>query len=225
MEKEKTYAQEFGKNLEKIRTSQGYSRRTLAAVCQVTEPAYANYENGYRLPTVDKIFVLSAFLKVSVSDLLNDHETSNVDYRLNRANEILNLSGYKVYSPENDGTLTVEYGKDNVTTDPAKKAVAYWAKTVTFANAREFILFTEQSLNTALTVNTTFKAIFENMADIKNKQLAEQRKKERDKIAENLKANYVSETKEEVLAECQQKMAEHQKKIDSLKGKTSNAKE
>lgn len=61
---------EFGSRLKNIRKSKNISRETMAHAIGITSPSYTNYENGFRLPNVLKLPIISSMLGVSVDYLL-----------------------------------------------------------------------------------------------------------------------------------------------------------
>lgn len=91
----------LGRNLERIRKERGISRRELAEAIGITENSFGAYSTGLNFPTLDKLYVLSVLLDVSISDLLGDvrphakfKEARN--FQINRAIEILNRIGFSV---------------------------------------------------------------------------------------------------------------------------------
>lgn len=71
----------FGKNIKKLRGLRGLSRKEFATALEIPYTTVTNWENGTKIPKIDRIPAIAKFFNVSASDLL-DHPMSN--------NELLN---------------------------------------------------------------------------------------------------------------------------------------
>ena len=60
----------FSERLQQVRQEQGFSRKEIADILEVTPRAYQYYEEGKREPNYDKLVVLARHLKVSSDYLL-----------------------------------------------------------------------------------------------------------------------------------------------------------
>ncbi len=60
----------FSERLQQVRQEQGFSRKEIADILEVTPRAYQYYEEGKREPNYDKLVVLARYLKVSSDYLL-----------------------------------------------------------------------------------------------------------------------------------------------------------
>lgn len=59
----------FSENLKRIRNEKGFSQKEIAAKLGVSQPSYAQYENGKRNPKAETIKKIAAALDVDVSEL------------------------------------------------------------------------------------------------------------------------------------------------------------
>ena len=60
----------FSERLQQVRKEQGFSRKEIADILEITPRAYQYYEEGKREPNYDKLVVLARHLKVSSDYLL-----------------------------------------------------------------------------------------------------------------------------------------------------------
>ena len=60
----------FSERLQQVRQEQGFSRKEIADILEVTPRAYQYYEEGKREPDFDKLVTLAKHLKVSSDYLL-----------------------------------------------------------------------------------------------------------------------------------------------------------
>ncbi|MCI8651411.1 MAG: helix-turn-helix transcriptional regulator [Oscillospiraceae bacterium] len=60
----------FSERLQQVRKEQGFSRKEIADILEITPRAYQYYEEGKREPNYDKLVVLARYLKVSSDYLL-----------------------------------------------------------------------------------------------------------------------------------------------------------
>ena len=60
----------LSERLQQVRQEQGFSRKEIADILEVTPRAYQYYEEGKREPNYDKLVVLARHLKVSSDYLL-----------------------------------------------------------------------------------------------------------------------------------------------------------
>lgn len=66
----------FSENLKRIRKEKGYMQKDVAKALGVSQPSYAQYENGKRNPKMGTITKLALILKVSAGELLG-HPNEN----------------------------------------------------------------------------------------------------------------------------------------------------
>lgn len=66
----------FSERLKKIRESNDYSRKDLAAAVNVTTAAISNYENANREPDIKTLIQISEYLNVSVDYLLGQTDVN-----------------------------------------------------------------------------------------------------------------------------------------------------
>ena len=75
----------FSKNLKNLRIDNDIKQSEIAKLLNISQGAYAKYENGQREPNFDTLLKISKFFNVSIDDLLNDSINSKI-------NNILNIS-------------------------------------------------------------------------------------------------------------------------------------
>ena len=63
-------AQQFGKNVRRLRRTHGYSQQQLAELCSMHRTAISFIEQGQRLPRLDTLIKLIAVLGPPVDELL-----------------------------------------------------------------------------------------------------------------------------------------------------------
>ena len=156
MQEEKTRAQIFGENLERIRKKKGYSRKQLADVVGITENSFSFYSRGDSLAPLDKIFKLAEFLNVSILDLTGENPNIRkkdilFDYRYKKAMDIAKMI-FDFPPPVVDakGYITVfvpqktEYSADETVTFKSE------LDPITFKSAKDFVKIMEQAETNAL---------------------------------------------------------------------------
>ncbi len=168
----KTIAQQLGENLKRIRTEKGVSRKDLAAAIGITEFSFGKYERGEILPPLDKIFVLSDFLKVSILDLTGNNgytpleisaDKQIFEYRLQRALKMATKAFTPLIPTEVDenGYITVFSPSRLIYENGIRKAGA--SNAVKFQNAEDFVQVMERAESRALFENIPFNQAFRNI--------------------------------------------------------------
>lgn len=97
----------FPSNLKKIREARRISRAAIAERLDISQPAYAYYEQGRRQPDLEKLIAIAEILKVSTDELLG-HEIQPLDYVTARLAEC-NISLRYIDKPE---IVELSKGKD-----------------------------------------------------------------------------------------------------------------
>lgn len=116
MEGDKTRAEIFGENLERILREKKMSRKELAIKLNVTIATVGAYINAVREPSLDKLFEIAKILDVSIVDLLGENpnvEDKLFEYRLQRTIQIANKAGVSV-KIDNDKLEVSFYEDDDV---------------------------------------------------------------------------------------------------------------
>lgn len=153
---EKTRAEILGENLERIRKSKGYSRKTLADVVGVNAISFSAYERGLREPSLDKIFTLANFLGVAVNELTGDSNAIDDEQFFKkdffRAMRLANLAGCQL-DPTPDGGIALMIVKDLILHGAAI------VPTLKIKNDRDFVAIVEYVEETAIRDNQTFDSV------------------------------------------------------------------
>lgn len=66
----------FGKNIKKLRGRKGLSRKEFANALDIPYTTVTNWENGTKVPKIDRIPAIAKFFNVSAADLL-EHPMTN----------------------------------------------------------------------------------------------------------------------------------------------------
>lgn len=177
-----TRAQILGRNLERIRKEKNITRKQLAAYLGVGVDMIGLYENGKRLPPIDKIFQLAEFLKVSIINLTGDTKynvefpniaeivESNVDdkifeYRYQRARQMAIGARFTVTESDN-GEISlmppIDISTETGIAGAQKISVEYniGFAPILIKNHVDFIQIMEDTELFALFNNRPFKQIF-----------------------------------------------------------------
>lgn len=113
----KSLAQDLGENIKRIRAAKGITRKDLSEKLGVGVDTIGLYENGKTLPPLDKIFEIADLFQVSVISLTGDNkfnpaypsvEEKIMEYRFNRANEILRSADCEVQKTDRE-SYTVKF--------------------------------------------------------------------------------------------------------------------
>lgn len=168
----KARAQFLGENLKRIRGEKGVTRKELAKLLGVGVDSVGLYENGKRLPPLDKIFDMADFLQVSVVSLTGDNQYSNavpdvdkiiLDYRFAQTKKRLALAGFLVVGPDSEGRLKlVEAGKTVHNADGTFTTSVDTTKTVrlTILPDNSFVSLVETIEEIAIQSRLSFKEAF-----------------------------------------------------------------
>lgn len=184
----------FGKNLKRIRTERGISRKELAVLIGMDGNTFSPYERGLREPPLDKIFKLADILKVSVAELLGDNEYNNnlFAYRMRFVSEVFALAGIAI-DKEKDGLLLtlpkggsikavidLSYkvhlfnGKEKIDVADVRSVLNLRDDTLTFESETQFLIFAEHIIQKAAKENVGVLSFLENLiAENNKKRIAE----------------------------------------------------
>ena len=163
-----TIAETLGANIRRIREEKGVSRKQLAEAVGVTEVSIGGYENGHKLPPLDKIFSLANALETSVISLTGDTSYSpdfpkaaDIDrkifeYRFQRAKKLLTylddlaeLKGYKALHINEQGNISI-FSPEKITYKDGMVTTYGKGQSITFKNAEIFVDVMEQAEHRAL---------------------------------------------------------------------------
>ena len=181
----KTRAEILGANLRRIREEKGVSRKQLAEAVGVTEVSISGYENGHKLPPLDKIFIMADFLESSIISLTGDTgynptfpntDKSIFEYRFERAKEMLKyvdgfaeLVGYDALHKNDSGTVTIVVSK-KITYKDGMVTEAGGTHHITFKDEKVFTDFMERAADRALYRQIPFnQALIELVDEAKKK--------------------------------------------------------
>lgn len=169
MDQDKSRAQILGENLERIRKEKGFSRKLLANSLGVGVDLIGLYENGKRLPPLDKIFNIATFLEVSVTDLISNNgcisETPNIDdiinknifeYRFKRAISITSVDDFFPTTELENGNIKVYIPHEVKRDDDGTLNFIGYGKFITFKDKKVFVECVEKAERTAIENHITF---------------------------------------------------------------------
>ncbi|KKO89199.1 hypothetical protein AAW12_24050 [Sphingobacterium sp. Ag1] len=99
----------IGTKLARLRKQKGLSQDEIAALLNVSQPAYHKWESGLSKPTNDNILKICEVFEIDVDELLHD-ETSTFTGNTISDSTVLNssnsvISNINMYSPELMGQL------------------------------------------------------------------------------------------------------------------------
>lgn len=76
----------FGKNIRKLRAIRGLSRKEFAEAINTPYSTVASWENGDKIPTIERLPIIAKFFNVSESRLLH-HQMSDTEILKNENSE------------------------------------------------------------------------------------------------------------------------------------------
>ena len=157
----KSRAQILGENLERIRKAKGYSRKQFAEMFGAGVDLIGLYENGKRLPPLDKIFRLANLLDVSITDLTGDNPNAEINKRYQKALDIAEL--IFIFEPkiDEDGRITVYSSTKTEYNTDGSVSHFHGYNAIAFKNKEDFINVMEQAERIALykSFNEAFRDI------------------------------------------------------------------
>ncbi|WP_144509058.1 helix-turn-helix domain-containing protein [Bacillus mycoides] len=77
----------FGQNLKKLRGRKGLSRKEFATALEIPYTTVTNWENGTKIPKIDRIPAIAKFFNVSAADLLDRSMTNEELFNNDDSNE------------------------------------------------------------------------------------------------------------------------------------------
>lgn len=77
----------FGKNIKKLRGRKGLSRKEFATALEIPYTTVTNWENGTKIPKIDRIPAIAKFFNVSAADLLDRSMTNEELFNNDDSNE------------------------------------------------------------------------------------------------------------------------------------------
>ncbi len=105
----------FAENLKAIRKSKGYSQKDIAEKLSVSQPSYAQYENGKRNPKYETMEKIANALDIEIKALLPNTDYNKLlgDKAVTAYNvileQIIGLKGYTFGITEDDDALYINY--------------------------------------------------------------------------------------------------------------------